>query len=65
MTHTNQLKVQKAYKNAVGPIINPAIVPNRKPSKPSRQKKEHSVKSAIDKINLKIDDLKDNLQSYE
>jgi hypothetical protein len=65
MTNANQLKVQKAYKNAVGPIINPAIIQNKKPKQTGRQKKEQSVKNAIDKINLKIDGLKDNLQSYE
>ena len=65
MTNANQLKVQKAYKNAVGPIINPAIIQNKKPKQTGRQKKDQSVKNAIDKINLKIDDLKDNLQSYE
>lgn len=36
MTNANQLKVQKAYKNAVGPIINPAIIQNKKPKQTGR-----------------------------
>ena len=52
-------------RKAVGPIINPAIIQNKKPKQTGRQKKDQSVKNAIDKINLKIDGLKDNLQSYE
>ena len=50
----NQLKVYKAYKNAVIPAH------KKKP-----QQKPKSIETAIERINLKIDDLNKNLMNYE
>lgn len=63
MLQINHMKVQRAYKNAVG-------VSNKKPkqntaSGTKQPKKEQMVKNAIDKINLKIDGLHQNLANYE
>ena len=49
----NQLKVYKAYKNAVPQLSK------------IQKKKPKSIENAIERINLKIDDLNQNLVCYE